>query len=61
MENLNEQNIKKNIFQTNLIMDDFEILQNLVNEPNKSVLKVQHKKTGLIYAIKAKKKRIFSK
>ena len=50
MENLNEQNIKKNIFQTNLTIDDFEKLQNLVNEPNKLVLKVKHKKTGLIYA-----------
>ena len=59
MENLNEQNIKKNIFQTNLTIDDFEILQNLVNEPNKLVLKVKHKKKGLIYAIKAKKQEYF--
>ena len=42
-----------------MTIDDFEILQNLVNEPNKSVLKVQHKKTGLIYAIKAKKQEYF--
>ena len=59
MSNLNEQKSNKNILQMPITIDEFTILQKIKNEPNKLVLKAQNKKSGIIYAIKAKKQEFF--